>query len=135
MRKQEKFLPVVLFGLVVFAPVAGAVTVTEAVKEALHTNPEVQESANEKLVRGEELRQAKAGYLPTVDLSAGVGLENTDSPYTRAAGNTGYVSLTRREASITARENVFSGMATVNDTKRQRSRVDAAEYGADATLI
>ncbi|MEJ2059476.1 MAG: TolC family outer membrane protein [Gammaproteobacteria bacterium] len=128
MGTQQKLMAAVLAGLTAFAPVAGATTLQEAVRQALNTNPEVQASRNERLARGQELRQARAGYYPSVDLTAGIGQENTDSPFTRAAGETGYRSLTRREAELTARENLFAGFATVNESKRQKARVNAADF-------
>lgn len=129
MLKRNKILLAAVAGMSIYAPLAGAATVADAVKEALSTNPEVQGSVNERAARVAELRQAKSGYYPTVNISAGVGPENTDSPYTRAAGNTGYVALIRREANINARENLFNGLATSNDVKRAGARLDAADFG------
>lgn len=103
---------------------AHGLTLKEAVRHTLETNPEVQAARNEVRSRGQEIRQAKAGYLPTVDLAAGIGRETIEAP---ATGNE-EVDLTRQEASIAARQMVFDGFATSEEVKRQKARTDSSAY-------
>ena len=64
----------------------GAEGLAQAVQQALASNPDVLEARSSWQAREEELRQAKAGYRPSVDLNAGIGHEYTDSPATRDRG-------------------------------------------------
>ena len=66
------------------AAVSAQQDVSEVVRTALTTNPDVTEARNRWLARREEVRQAEGGYYPTVDVNAGFGYEYTDSPSTRA---------------------------------------------------
>jgi len=134
MSKKETIIGMAVIGALGFAPYAGAETLHDAVIQAVKTNPDVQASLNEVRAREQEVTQAKAGYYPTVDLSAATGMENTDSPTTRAAGNDGYVSMIRREASIVARQNIYAGMATVNNSERQQARLNAAKYNLQSDM-
>jgi outer membrane protein, adhesin transport system len=107
-------------------PVAAA-SLEDTVRQTLATNPDVQFSINERRSRDAEVRQAWAGFLPAVDVVAGLGRESTNSPLTRGAGED-WPSLTRREAGVVGRQMIFDGMATRHEVARQRARVDAAAY-------
>lgn len=96
-----------------------------AVSDALTSNPDVAEARNQWLARREEVRQAEGGFLPSVDLDAGIGYEYTDSPGTRAAGN-GSEELTRRELGLTVRQMLFDGWGTRSEVERQKARTDSA---------
>lgn len=101
-----------------------AQTLTEAIRTAIHSHPEVSAAANEVLARQQEIKGAKAGYLPTVDLAAGFGREETQSPTTGQEN----VSLDRKESSISARQLIFDGFATRSEVRRQRARTDSASH-------
>ncbi|MEJ2059475.1 MAG: TolC family outer membrane protein [Gammaproteobacteria bacterium] len=107
---------------------APAETVQQAVRQALATNPQMQASISERYARAQQLRQARAGYYPDVNVYGDWGWENSDNPFTQAEGNNGYVGLTRKEASISLRENLFNGRTTTNEVARERARVNAAAY-------
>ena len=66
---------------------AQGITLSEAIQSTLDNHPEVHAGANNRLSSEEELKIAKGGYLPTVDLLMGYGRQNTDSPSNRALGN------------------------------------------------
>ena len=108
-----------------FAVPVRATSLTDVVRDAIATNPDVAEVRNQWLARREEIRQAEGGYLPSVDLNAGIGYEYTDSPSTRAAGN-GSQELTRKELGLTVRQMLFDGWATQNEVARQQARTDSA---------
>lgn len=109
---------------------ATATTLHDAVQRTVNTNPEILIQKNEYLARREEIRQAEAGYYPTVDVNAGVGKEHTDSPTTRAAGN-GSVEMTRKELGIAVVQNLFDGHATTNEVERHRARARATAHQID----
>lgn len=109
------------------AVVTDGFTLQQAVKEALASNPDILIQVNERRSRNEEVKRAKAGYLPTLDLNAGIGTERSRNPSTRARGDK-FTTLTRQEGSISARQMLFDGFATKNEVERQLARVSSTAY-------
>ncbi len=72
----------VLFLGVVFAMLGGAgtqgATLEDAIRLAVNTNPDVRSLAADRRAVEKELRQARAGYYPLIDLRAAAGPEWTD---------------------------------------------------------
>ncbi len=111
--------------------VAGAVsaaTLQEAVNTTIKTNPDVLAVSNERNAVSEEVKQARAGYFPTLDLAIGTGWESSDNPTTRVNGHKN-VHMNRDEASLNLRQMIFDGMATKNEVRRQKARTDSRAYG------
>ena len=125
---------VVAIGLALGLTVGGnahAINLKHAVQHTINTNPEILIQKNEYLARREEVRQAEAGYYPTVDVNAGVGYEWTDSPTTRGDDGVGDEEMTRRELGITAIQPLFDGGATRNEVERHRARARATAHQID----
>jgi len=108
-------------------PITNGFTIESAIKKALASNPDVLIQVNERLSRNEEVEGAKAGYLPTLDLNAGIGSERSRNSSTRSSGNT-HRTLTRQESSISARQMLFDGFATKHEVERQQARVSSTAY-------
>jgi len=102
-------------------------TLHSTVKKALASNPDILIQVNERLSRDEEVEQARAGYLPTLDLNAGIGSERSRNSTTRASGDK-YRTLTRQEGSISARQMLFDGFATKSEVERQQARVSSTAF-------
>lgn len=101
----------------------------EAVKAALASHPEVSAAHNQMLSREQEIRLAKAGYLPTLDVAAGIGEEITESPTT----GQDRVELTRKESSVSASQLIFDGFATRSEVRRQKARTSSAGHSLETT--
>ncbi|KHL74316.1 channel protein TolC [Pseudomonas putida] len=101
-----------------------AQTLPEAMQKALEVHPEIQAGVNARVAADYQLRAAKGGYLPRVDVTAGYGREGTDSPST---GNR-WESLNRGESAIRLRQMVFDGFATSSEVGRQQATVNARAY-------
>jgi len=99
---------------------AGAETLEEAVRTVLATHPDVLAAGYNRLARDQEVRQARAGYFPALDLTAGVGRDHVDRPFDD--------DLTPREVTLSLRQNVFTGLATMNEVERQEARVRSQAY-------
>ena len=97
-----------------------AETLKEAIDTMLQTNPEVRSVAYNRLGRDEEVRQAKSGYLPELNFSAGYGVENVQEPVSD--------NLHPQVFNIGLRQNVFTGLATKNEVDRQKARVHSEAY-------
>lgn len=106
---------------------AHATTLEQAVKEAILWHPEVSASINRRYSADEDLRAAKGGYLPSLDVTAGTGWEQSDNSTTRAAGDH-QRNLHRSESSITVTQNLFSGYATRNEVARQTATVNSRAW-------
>ena len=61
----------------------GAVTLEDSVAATLATNPDVGVVQADREAIDQELRQARAEYLPSIDLRGAAGPEYTNSPSTR----------------------------------------------------
>jgi adhesin transport system outer membrane protein len=106
---------------------ACATTLEQAVKAALLWHPEVSASANGRYSAEQDLRAAKGGYLPSLDLAAGTGWEQTNNSTTRASGDRAR-DLQRSESSIMVTQNLFNGFATRSEVARQKATVNSRAW-------
>ncbi|MCQ4349099.1 TolC family outer membrane protein [Pseudomonas stutzeri] len=121
-----RFLATVPLALAISLSAYGQ-TLSEAMQSALAAHPEIQAGIHARLSVEEQMKAAKGGYLPQVDLLAGYGREQTDSPATR--GNThDKETLTRGESSLRLQQMLFDGFATRGEVGRQRATVNARAY-------
>jgi adhesin transport system outer membrane protein len=101
-----------------FVPIAAnAQSLEQAIAYSLDTNPDIRVAYTEFKVSQKQVDQAEAGYFPTIDLTAGIGHENTDSPTTRNLG-TDTDTLVRRELGVSFKQNLFSGFQTSSEVSR-----------------
>ncbi|CAG2156094.1 Outer membrane efflux protein BepC [Cupriavidus yeoncheonensis] len=123
---------VLLWAAVLLPAVAGAQALPQAVEQAVQTNPEVLAAGSRRLAADEALKQARAGYLPRVDVSAATGRVRLDSHNTRLMGlaDSSYAS---NAAGATITQMLFDGFATSSDVDRQGARIDGAAYRVGAT--
>jgi adhesin transport system outer membrane protein len=114
-------LCLVTLGVFLFAGgIAQSESLTEAIDQVIKTNPQVRAQVYNRLARDQEIRQAESGYYPTLDVMAGGGFSEHQQPESE--------SLNPREATISLRQNVFTGFATQNEISRQQARTRAAAY-------
>lgn len=106
--------------LIMAANDAKAETLRDAVKYMLLSNPEVRAQSYNRLARDKEVRQAKAGYLPTIDLYAGVGFDRQHQPF--------FDTTWPHTTKISIRQNVFRFFGTQSEIERQEARVRSQAY-------
>ncbi|AIG04069.1 TolC family type I secretion outer membrane protein [Pseudomonas fluorescens] len=104
-----------------------AQTLPQAMQQALDVHPEIQAGVNARIAADYQLRAAKGGYLPRVDLNAGYGREGTDSSTTRALGGH-WETLNRGESSLRLQQMVFDGFATSSEVGRQQATVNSRAF-------
>jgi adhesin transport system outer membrane protein len=121
---------VTLAALLVPTDVALATTVEESIRAALETNPEVGVVAADREAIEQELRQARADYLPSIDLRGAAGPEYTDTPVTRGRfdDDDDTKTLLRLESQLTLTQMLFDGFATQSEVRRQIARIDSASH-------
>jgi adhesin transport system outer membrane protein len=94
------------------APVAAkAQTLEDAIRQALRANEEVLSAARSRDASDQDVRQARAGYLPLVDLRVGSGYQWSDNSNTTiitANGTRGNTrGLHRTESQLTVRQLLY----------------------------
>lgn len=109
-----------LFLTVLFISNSYGESLREAVEEMINTNPNVRTVAYNRLARNEEVLQARADYFPTVDLQLGAGKDWVEKPFDD--------DLSPQLAQISLRQNIFTGLATQNEVKRQKARVRSEAF-------
>jgi adhesin transport system outer membrane protein len=92
----------------------------DVVAQAIANNPDVRAAAYNRLARNEEVVQARAGYLPSLDLDAGAGIDDVKKPVDE--------TIDPRSARLSLRQNIFAGFGTKNEIERQKARVEAQAY-------
>lgn len=114
-------------GLAASTVPAGAMSLREAVVEALTSNPEVLQAAENREAVEFELRQAKGLFLPTIDLESSAGVTRLDSPSRRRLGTAGD-ELYPAEVGISLNQTLFDGGGRRAELERQAARVDGASF-------
>jgi len=102
------------------------ITLRDAVAVGVLTNPSTEAVSNNRRATDEELRQAKALYLPSVDFSADTGFQSINSdPDNQIEGHS---DLFRSQASLTLTQMLFDGFSTKYENQRQTHRVRSAAH-------
>lgn len=102
------------------------VTLRDAVSVGVLTNPATESVANNRRATDEELQQAKALYLPSVDMAADTGFQSINSdPEGQIEGHS---DLYRSQASLTLTQMLFDGFSTKYENERQHHRVRSAAH-------
>jgi len=126
--KPAAFLLGITLSSVIFAD-----TLRDAIECAMRLNPDVRFAATHRWTTEEQLKQQKAGYLPTLDLAAGEGFQDSDNVTASALYSGNQARLTRTESSLTLDQNLFNGFATTSEVHRLKATVRSAAYKAGGT--
>lgn len=122
--KKTLLALVVVFGSV---PATYASQLEEIVTKSVLSSPEVKRSMDARNAVFEEVRQARGGFYPKIDIAGGVGYEWTKNTSTQNIGD-GDVELKRREASISLRQMLFDGFLTDSEVDRHAFRLEAGNH-------
>ncbi len=101
---------------------------SEAISSGVMTNPEYGVVAATRRATDEELEQAKALYLPSIDFSGDTGYEYTKDVGTRAGVGDDDESLYRYEAGLTLTQMLFDGWETKYENERQKHRIQSSAH-------
>lgn len=121
-------------GALILPASAYSQTLEQAVAHTLDTNPEIRIAFNRFKAREEQVNQAIAGYMPTIDISGGYGWEQTNSPSTRRkAGqgdvdDEGVIELERGEAGFSIKQMLFDGFYTSSEVDRYSFEASAEQW-------
>ena len=114
-----------LLGSTFVAPIGSADTITDAVKQALATNPRMSVFLANRDSIDHELRRERGLYLPQVDVGAGIGWQEYDSRATRLIGKDDEY-LTREEYSVIVSQRIFDGFEASSKIRKQKARAESA---------
>ncbi len=110
--KRIKILACCLALLGTLPAQAAPVLLTDAVRQAIASNPEVQARWHQFTAAREDQAGARGNYLPRVDLNVGMGRENLDE------ANRPSDAFTRRGASLSLNQLIYDGFATREEVAR-----------------
>lgn len=99
-------------------------TLRDVVRKALNTNPEIALAVANRRATEEEVAEAKAFNLPVIDARIAGGPEQSKNASTIAAVNNSR-NLTRQEAGLTLRQNLYDGGQISGEVERQKARLGA----------
>ncbi|MBF0614602.1 MAG: TolC family outer membrane protein [Magnetococcales bacterium] len=106
---------------------AWAITLSDAVNEALRTHPKFLSSGQELEESKQKINQAFSGYLPTIDFNMSKGREWLNTPTTRGTSDSG-LTMERGEAGMNINQPIFDGFNTVHKLEQAKAQVLSAEH-------
>ena len=123
----QKSVMSLLCGWIFLPMAANAQSLEQVITYSLDTNPDIRAAYADFKTYETQVKQAEAGYLPTIDLTGGIGYEYTDSPGTRSL-NADATTLGRRELGLSLTQNLFDGFYTRSEVSRTRSDATAEQW-------
>jgi len=98
------------------------------VGEVLQTNPIIQERLKNYNSLKEDITTAESGYYPKIDLSLGIGVENTDRKAQAIGIPDKDESFSVYQNSLKYTQNLFKGFQTTNRVAEEEYRTLSAAY-------
>lgn len=95
--------------------------------QALTSNPQVLGAEASVRAAGHDLRRARAGYYPSLDLDTRIGREHTNIKQLSVAGND-EEDFWRRETGVTLTQLLWDGFATRSEVQRRVALLNSAEH-------
>ncbi|MDP4593578.1 MAG: TolC family protein, partial [Beijerinckiaceae bacterium] len=96
-----------------------AETMSGALVRAYNSNPDLNVQRAGTRAADENINRAKAGYLPTVNLTASLGLQHLEA---NALGR-GSSSTIPRSYGVQIQQNLFNGFRTRNSVRQSESQI------------
>jgi adhesin transport system outer membrane protein len=106
---------------------SSATTLSEAVQQAVLTNPKIDAAQANRRANEYLFKQAKGRFLPEVELGADIGQQKIDRP-NGLGPDVNDTWQDRRQATISARQVLFDGWDRANDIYRSQARISAAAF-------
>ncbi len=119
-KYKELLIPM---GIILATQLQG-LTLKEATVQTLENNPAITERMKNYNATQQDVRIAKAGYYPTLDLQAGVGYQDISNSVT------GFEKKAQDiyETSLVFNQNLFNGLSTTYQVSTHEARVMGAAY-------
>ncbi|SEM40288.1 outer membrane protein, adhesin transport system [Pseudomonas sp. ok272] len=129
MRLLTPLSSAILLAMACTEPVM-AMSLTEAIQSTLDTHPELLASESNRLSADEDVKVAKGGFYPSLDLNAGYGRGYSDNSTTRGLTSSGHNTETQwyGQSELRLRQMLFDGFNTSNEVGRTESVVNSRAY-------
>ena len=98
----------------------------DVIKKAIQTHPQVKKGQHAQAAARYDIKAAKSGYLPSLDLRAATGWEKVTNTSVINEGDM-YRTLNRQESSLTLRQMLFDGFQTSSRVRRSNLLLSRAE--------
>jgi adhesin transport system outer membrane protein len=108
--------------------VAEGGTLQDTIRATIANNPELGVVKADRHAVDQELRQARGGYLPSVDARGMFGPAYTKNDTTRSESNGASGTWNRSEAQIKLSQMLWDGHAVQSEVERQSARANSATY-------
>jgi adhesin transport system outer membrane protein len=105
-----------------------------SVEKAIGSSPELQALENSRQAFAHDLKQSRSGWLPTIDLTLGYGVDQHSDQTTRAAGaDPGDADWDSREqATLRMTQKIFDGGETGGRVGISKAKLDSESYHLQA---
>lgn len=110
--KSLSFAAIVALSTVLSTQVQ-AISLEQAVKDALQTNPELLQQDQQLKISGQRAEQSVSGYKPSLDFRAATGWQRTDSTFNNSNKE---IDLNPVETSLVLTQPLFEGFKTKHDS-------------------
>ena len=104
---------------------AGTLTLESSVEKVLESNPVMLEKLASYKAVSDDVRIAKAGYYPQLDLVSSIGEERLDTDNSKFPDQS---TLRYYKNSLVLKQNIFNGFGTESEVDYQKNREVAAAY-------
>ena len=98
------------------------------ISEILNTNPTILERLKNYNATKEDITNAKAGFYPKLDLSLGMGVENTQKSEQANSAPDVSTNFSTYQNSLKLTQNLFDGFKTTSLISEQKLRTLSASY-------
>ncbi len=121
------FLISTLAAFSIFASSAQAYSLNQAIAQTMATHPDILSNKSNIQASRHDVREAKGGWYPSVDIEGGAGRERSDNPATRAAGE-GSRTFSRTESEFIGSQLLFDGGNVTNTIRQRRALLGASKF-------
>jgi len=123
------------FFLLFTALVAQATTLPDSVERALQSNPQLQSLIYNQRALEYDLKQAKGGYLPSIDLLLGYGTAQFSDDFTRRSDTDPDDDdwRSRSNATIELTQKIYDGGETGSRVSISEAQLSSADYWTKAS--
>lgn len=104
-----------------------AQSLEQAVANSLASNPKIKQAYNNYKSYSEDINITTGSYLPSVNLSASIGQEKTNSNNTRKT-NVDTKTFNTKQTTLSIRQLIWDGSATLNNISRTKHEAEAARF-------
>ncbi len=129
LKTSSLLLLLSLFSTPAYADGHGKVDLMQSLQSAFEYSPKIKASLESTAIAKEQIRQAQAGHLPTVDVWAGAGFAQEESSQSKDTNSFDDV-IDTAELGMTLSLNLWSGGRVSSTVKGRKSALEARSFDA-----